>query len=495
MIIIVILFASLFLFGCSPSVGDAEKYGYTVGISPDYTSIIVPCNIAPMNFKITETADDYYTKICGDNGFEIDIRGREVIIPARKWKRLLADNAGGNISIDIYLKTDGKWKQYERIVNTVSGDKIDPYLVYRKIGPSYTSWSEMGIYERSLESFDVRTINKTTRVNGDCMNCHSFQAGDGNHFMLHLRPNQKNKNSHPGTVIIDGDIAYKIDTKTNNSYSSGAYPAWHPKEKIIAFSTNNTTQSFHSADAQKVEVIDSRSDLIMYDIETHKRSNIIAVDSLLETFPAWSADGKYLYYCVAKLPVNPDFNDPFYNHNVSMLYKDIKYNIMRMSFDSGKKSFGEPELVLDAVSMGKSASHPRMSPDGKYLMLTLSDFGQFSIWHVSSDLCLYDLAKGELIDMTETNSNNVDSYHTWSSNSRWFTFASRRMDGSYSHPYFAYSDGQGHTSKPFILPQRSPDFYEDYYYSYNVPELIKTPVNVSATEMMWYANKEANKID
>lgn len=79
--------------------------------------------------------------------------------------------------------------------------------------------------------------------------------------------------------------------------------------------------------------------------------------------------------------------------------------------------------------MGKSVSFSRPSYDGKYLMFTMSDYGNFSIWHKEADLWLVDLNTGISRSLTEVNSNDVESYHNWSSNSRWFVFSSRRIDG------------------------------------------------------------------
>lgn len=38
----------------------------------------------------------------------------------------------------------------------------------------------------------------------------------------------------------------------------------------------------------------------------------------------------------------------------------------------------------------------RISPDNKYLLFTLADYGTFHIWHKSSDLKLIDLKTGAL---------------------------------------------------------------------------------------------------
>ena len=88
-----------------------------------------------------------------------------------------------------------------------------------------------------------------------------------------------------------------------------------------------------------------------------------------------------------------------------------------------------------------------------------------------------DLTTGDIRRMVEVNSDDVDSYHTWSSNGHWFVFSSKRMDGLWARPYFAsFNPETGETGKPFLLPQEDPLFYDYYTYTYNRPELIKEPV-------------------
>ena len=109
----------------------------------------------------------------------------------------------------------------------------------------------------------------------------------------------------------------------------------------------------------------------------------------METFPCWAPDGKTLYYCSATLPpslLNAEGSE------LAVKYDSLLYNIYAMPYDSLTRTFGEPQLVVDAAGMGKSASVPRVSPDGRYLLFTLGDYGQFHIWHKSADLWLMDLS-------------------------------------------------------------------------------------------------------
>ena len=53
------------------------------------------------------------------------------------------------------------------------------------------------------------------------------------------------------------------------------------------------------------------------------------------------------------------------------------------------------DTLVHAAEQHKSVSFPRPSYDGRFLCYTLSDYGQFSIWHHEADLWLLDLTTGE----------------------------------------------------------------------------------------------------
>lgn len=124
-------------------------------------------------------------------------------------------------------------------------------------------------------------------------------------------------------------------------------------------------------------------------------------------------------------------------------------------------------------------SHPRVSPDGRRLLYTVSDFGTFPIWHREADLRMIDLESGEVDTLDAVNSDMSDTYHSWSSSGRWFVFSSKRDDGLYGKPYFVHVDADGTAGKPFVLPQESPSFYDLNLKSFNVPDLGCQPVSIT----------------
>ena len=177
----------------------------------------------------------------------------------------------------------------------------------------------------------------------------------------------------------------------------------------------------------------------------------------------------------------------------------MKYSLCSISFDPEARRFGhqvdtlyssEQATVQITGAEHKSASFPRVSPDGKQLVFTLSEYGNFSIWHKDADLYRIDLDSGVMHRMDEVNSDDVESYHSWSSNSHWVVFSSRRTDGLYTRPFIAYIDEEGKAHKPFLLPQKEKDHYTFLMKSYNIPEFISGKVNTSAYDISRTARKE-----
>mgnify|MGYP001516765639 FL=1 len=76
-------------------------------------------------------------------------------------------------------------------------------------------------------------------------------------------------------------------------------------------------------------------------------------------------------------------------------YKDVKYSLCSIAFHPEDGTFGDRiDTLISARTLDKSISFPKPSFDGKYLMFTLSDYGNFSIWHKEADLWLLDLKTG-----------------------------------------------------------------------------------------------------
>ena len=440
---------------------DPKEARYTDGpIWPDYMDVTIPVNIAPLNFCYT--ADNgpvpVTTFSCAD--VSIVIKGREVVWKESQWKRLLEAAKGGSVTVKSSTLQDS-WNIY------VSEDEIDYGINYRLIAPGYEVYSKMGIHERSLSDYKEKALLENTQFDG-CVNCHAYNRGNPDSYSLHIR------GSHGATLLnLDGEMA-AYNTKTDSTLGFCVYPYWHPGGDYIAYSSNSTRQGFHVLPDKLIEVFDLDSDLQVYDIRNNTLISAASIKNrnVWETFPAFSADGKTLYFCAATPRPIPSEVD------------QIRYNLCSVDFDPATGTVGSRiDTLIFAEGMGKSVSFPKPSYDGKFIVYTLSDYGNFSIWHHEADLWILDLTTGKCRPMDKANSHDTESYHSWSSNSRWLMFSSRRDDGLYTRPYFTHVDENGQEGKAFMLPQKHPlHYYSNHNRSYNVPEFVTGPVKLDKTD-------------
>ena len=469
-------------------------------IYPEYTDVTVPVNIAPLSFELQQIGaaqNETFSQMVARYSFGSDeiVCGGDALKACPdidEWKQLVQKASGKAIQVEVFAERNGQWTRFKPFNIFVSPDSIDAYLSYRLISPSYVTYEELTISQRSLETYDESVIYDNMlcgdEVNGQCINCHNYQQQNPNRFQFHARQ------QHGGTFIAyDGEVK-KVNMKSDSILSAGVYPSWHPWLKLIAYSTNKTMQSFHTRDINKIEVLDSESDLIVYDVDRDEVMNIENDPHEFEIFPFWSPDGRWLYYCSAHFEYSADTVNTAEAIQRGM---EIKYSIYRKTFDPDTREFGPREMVFDAASLGKSATLPRISPDGRFLLFTLGGWGCFHIWHRDADLWMIDLQalgqarnkeaipEGAMIirPMKEINSDNVESYHTWSSTGRWVVFSSRRTDGVYTRPFIAHIDKDGHGTKPFELPCADPDYHRQLMKSYNIPEFMRGPVTIKPQDI------------
>ena len=96
---------------------------------------------------------------------------------------------------------------------------------------------------------------------------------------------------------------------------------------------------------------------------------------------------------------------------------------------------------------------------------------------------MLDLKTGNIFTLDEVNADGSDTYHSWSSTSKWFVFASKRGDGMFGKPWFSHVSEDGSVTKPFLLPQEDPHFYDNMLRSFNVPDLGSSSVGFDAEEI------------
>ena len=445
-------------------------------IHPDYCATVVPPNIAPLNFLIQEDGSHYYVRIYAKQGRPIEIfrRSPKIVIPEGPWHELLNTNRGEQLYFDVFVRgANGQWNRFSTITNRIAHEPIDSFLVYRKIHPGHSKWRQMGIYQRNLENYDESLVLDNGYYKRGCLNCHTFCNNRTDKMLIGIR----SKIYGNTALLVEDGVVNKVGAKFG-------YTSWHPSGRLAAYSINKTRQFYHSGRNEVRDVVDLDSALAYYlvDSKTVKTSPNISKKDRLETYPTWSPDGRYLYFCSAPM-LWSDRNKVPPEH-----YDEVKYDLLRISYDLNRDQWGELETVLSAQDTGLSILQPRISPDGRWLLFCMCDYGSFPVYHQSSDLYIMDLKAARQTGQykyrrLQVNSDQSESWHSWSSNSRWIAFSSKRRKGVFTRSYFSYVDQAGKVYKALLLPQKDPAFYDSCLKTYSVPELIVQPVKVTGEKL------------
>lgn len=460
-------FFSIFFFvlcclvSCNKMPDARQLQDESITLSPDYKGVSIPQNIAPLNFSVVDSADQYALSVVSNNGYIVQKRNSSGLFSftKRQWNRLLKNSDG--LVYQINLKRDNDWFKYPSFQNTIISDSIDSYVTYRYFIPSFQVANDIGIYRRDLSCFKEFPIVKTDYEN-ICFNCHVYANNDSRYAMFHSR-----EQNIGGTIITVNGESRKIVPKAGGMSNSATYAHWHPSGKFIAFSANDVVQLFYASE-QRRDAHDNSSYLVFYDIEKNEffSDSSLYGNDYLESYPCWDHKGEYLYFSRTAYHYADSVQTIFDMDK----YRNVQYDLMRIKFSIEDKSFGTPEYVLCADSIKKSIVWPKISPDGRSVLFCALDYGNFPLFHQESDLWILDLKTDCCQKIESIASPFAEGYHNWSSNGEWIAYSSKALDGEHTTLWFARFDGFDNVGKPFVMPQKDPEYYSSFISSFSVPE-------------------------
>jgi len=190
--------------------------------------------------------------------------------------------------------------------------------------------------------------------------------------------------------------------------------------------------------------------------------------SYVQANPTWSPDEKHLIFCRAKKKneLHSDIRNVttiFEKRNIHQLNElyNIRFDLFRIQFNNGGGGTAEP--MEGASENGMSNYFPRYSPDGNWIVYTRSRSG--IMLQPDSELWIIPASGGEARRM-QCNRNIFNSWHSWSSNSRWLLFSSK-VNGPYTEIFVTHVDEEGKDTPPVLLSR-----FNDPGYAANVPEFV-----------------------
>ncbi len=213
--------------------------------------------------------------------------------------------------------------------------------------------------------------------------------------------------------------------------------------------------------------------LVVYDREKDEFFALPGADDprYVQTNPVWSPDGKEILFARTiahqseeldrKKEALLDFDD------VSEFTKDgepFRYDIYRIPFNDGKGGVATP--LEGAANNGMSNYFPKYSPDGKWIVFTKSK--DYMLLRLDSELYIVPAAGGEARRLRH-NTERMNSWHSWSSNSRWLVFSSKQ-NGPYTQLWLTHIDEEGNDTPPVVLEK-----FTDADRAANIPEFVNLP--------------------
>ena len=378
-----------------------------------------------------------------------------------------------------------------RITISTSKDPVGAPIFYRDV-PLMPSETEKGIIKplapsaTRLIQWRLRDIGKTeSRVvlknMYTCANCHSFSR-DGKTMGMDMDGPANDKGLY-AIVPVQPQMTINVSDMVNWNPSEdpkvslnrvGFMSQVSPDGKYVVTTVNTSERSpqnnyyvVNFKDYRFLQVFyPTRGILAWYSRETGRREPLPGADDpdFVQADGVWSPDGSYLVFARAKAkePYPPDGKMAAYANDP--IEVQIQYDLYRVPFNRGEG--GQSIAVAGASDNGMSNTFPKVSPDGRWIVFVKCRNAQ--LMRPDSQLWIVPAGGGQARRM-RCNTPLMNSWHSFSPNSRWLVFSSKARS-PYTQMYLTHIDEQGNDS-PAILIENSTAANR----AVNLPEFVNIP--------------------
>lgn len=329
-----------------------------------------------------------------------------------------------------------------------------------------------------------------------CANCHSF-SGNGDIAMDVDYANDKGSYiisplADTVALTLDKIITWSDFRREDGANTYGLLSQIAPNGRYVV-STVKDRSVFVPIDNLEYSQLffPIKGIIAVYDRESRRYYELPGASDrkFVQSNPNWSPDGREVLftrtnsYMSSKIESSANvILDPEDVKEFTSKQKEFKFDLYRVPFNEGKGGTAVP--VPGAFANGKSNYFGRYSPDGKWIVSCQA--GNFMLLQPDSKLYIMP-AEGGTPRLMNCNNGKMNSWHSWSPNSRWLVFSSKER-GPYTQLYLTHIDENGNDSPPVFLENMAfekqaaniPEFYSDSF-----AHLAKMNDNFSANALYY----------
>ena len=405
-------------------------------------------------------------------------RNREWTPPDDTWDSIKYFSE--NDKVYFTVKRSGSHKRVSKSSFSFSMDSVGASVLYRQMPIPFI------IAEKTLDSMNFMLIDfgskqkPHTAMKGFpvCGNCHSFSA-DGNTIGLDLDAGLRDKGGFFVSEVTD-TILFNIEnynswSKLEKRRTFGLFSKLSPDGRYIVTTVKDRVIMKNYPMTPPENIIYSQlffpvnGHLAIFDRLTGNYQELAGanLDEYVQSNAIWTPDGKNIIFSRAEaLPMGKDIyeidvKDEEIVNQYAERKKGLKYDLYIIPFNEGKGGKALP--IKGASHNGKSNYFPAVSPDGKWLIYCQAE--NFMLLMPDSRMYIIPLEGGEA-RLLKSNFRSMNSWHSWSPNSKWMVFVSKVLS-PYTDMFLTHIDQDGNASVPVLVEKaRVP------YRVVNYPEFV-----------------------